>query len=284
MRFDPSPEPLFWLLRRLPERWVRWLARGIGILLYAILGSRRRLIFSNLTLAFPDMPKEEQKRIAKASWSNLVLSCCELIRFPTHLESLLEDFSHEGVENLQRAYDKGKGVLFYGLHMGNWELAGAFTACRFNVSAIVRPMNQSRLEAAIHRIREGTGVNVFVRKNALRGVLAGLRRGDAVAFMLDQHAGKNGVTVTFFGHPISAFSSVAHLALKTGAPVVFAYPYRREDGGVHFTIEEETPLVDTGDAEKDVVTNTQNYTTALENAIRAHPDSWMWMHRRWRDS
>ena len=282
MRFDPSPEPLFWLIRALPDWAVRWLARAIGSMLYTLLGSRRRLMFENLNRAFPEMSGKEKKRIAKASWTNLVLTACEFVRFPTHLKSMLGNFSCEGLENLQAAYDKGKGVLLYGPHMGNWELSAAFMASHFTFSAIGRPLKQSKIDGAVKQLRESVGITLYDRKNALRGILSALRRGDVTAFLFDQHAGKNGVEVLFFGHPVSAFSSVAHLARKTGAPAALAYPYRREDGGVHLVMCKESPLTDTGDVERDAITNTQNYISAMEDAIRAHPESWMWMHRRWR--
>ena len=282
MRFNPPPGPLFALLRAIPQRLLQPFAKGVGTLLFWVLASRRRIMLDNLAHAYPDWPESEHRRIAKASWANLVQTACELIRFPTHLERMFAENDFEVIENFRVALAKGKGVLAIVPHMGNWELGAAHGAQHLEFCAITRPVSQSKLAEAIEDIREAAGVKVYKRKNALKGILGALRRGSIVAVMLDQHAGKNGVKVSFFGRPVSTFSSVAYLALKTGVPVIPGYSYRREDGSTYCTVGKEFPLIDTGNLEADIVTNTQNYTTAIEEIIRPHPESWMWMHRRWR--
>lgn len=238
----------------------------------------------NLSRAYPQLTVAERTRIAKRSWANLILTCCELVRFPTHLPEMLEAMPFTGFENVQAALAQGKGVLIITAHSGNWEMAGAWLAQRHPTTVVARPMNQSSFAADVNACRESGGMKVLARKNALKGVLSALRRNEIVAVMFDQHAGKNGVEVAFFNRPVSAFSSVAYLALKTGAPVVPGLSYRDADDRLRVIVTPEIPLVVTGDETADLVTNTQHYISALEEMIRVAPETWMWMHRRWRKS
>jgi KDO2-lipid IV(A) lauroyltransferase len=72
------------------------------------------------------------------------------------------------------------------------------------------------------------------------------------------------------------------LALRTGAAVVPTYIYLDENGMQNMHILPEIPLVITGDEEKDLIVNTQNFTNFTEQIVREHPEQWVWMHERWK--
>jgi KDO2-lipid IV(A) lauroyltransferase len=73
------------------------------------------------------------------------------------------------------------------------------------------------------------------------------------------------------------------VALRTGAAVLpgfLMWEPAEKKYVLHFL--SELPLADTGDAEHDAITNTQTFTTALEDVIRQYPEQWLWVHRRWK--
>ena len=67
----------------------------------------------------------------------------------------------------------------------------------------------------------------------------------------------------------------------TGVPVIM-YFFVRENGKYRFEVLPELPVVNTGDVEKDILVNTQNFNKALEGIIRRYPDQWFWIHNRWK--
>jgi KDO2-lipid IV(A) lauroyltransferase len=112
--------------------------------------------------------------------------------------------------------------------------------------------------------------------------MAALARGGCVGILLDQDAGRDGVFVPYFGHPASTSRSLAVLALKTGAPVVPAFIQRLADGGHRVTLEAMVPLARTGDRSHDVAAATAAFTAVIERHVRARPEQWFWVHRRWK--
>lgn len=270
-------------LQILPEEFARGLACLVGWFLSEILRSRRRIIEQNLQIAFGDrLTHEEVVHIRQQSWINLILTGMEMLRFPRHKERYLDMLSVVGFDEIATSLSAGHGVIFVSAHMGNWEIAASYLAQQAPFAVIARPLNQKGAGQILDEIRREMGVTVFPRKSALRSVLAFLRRGGMVAFMLDQHASKHSVVVPFFDRPAKTFSSAAALALRTGAAVHLGYVRRKIDRSLCFEISPAFPHPDSGDFDRDVWEATAEYTRAIEDAIRSHPESWLWMHRRWR--
>ena len=114
-------------------------------------------------------------------------------------------------------------------------------------------------------------------------VIRRLRRGEAVAILMDQNVGwRKGVFVDFFGHRACTNKGMALLALETGAAVVPTFGWRKQDDSHSVQLSPAVPLIDTGDREKDILANTARYTKIIEEAVRAHPSQWFWLHKRWK--
>src|SRR5690606_5007859 len=111
--------------------------------------------------------------------------------------------------------------------------------------------------------------------------LQALRAGRSVAFAADQHAGRSGLWVPFFGRPASTYRGPATLALRTGAAMFLSLPLRMPDGPDEITLE-PIPVPPTGEMDADVLRLTRTFTSRLEAAVRANPEQYVWQHRRWR--
>jgi len=119
---------------------------------------------------------------------------------------------------------------------------------------------------------------------AVSGVSFELRRGETVGVLMDTNmTPPQGVFVDFFGRKACTASGVARVAKRTGAAVVPAFAIWDDAlGKYRLHLEAAIPTVCTGDDEADAIANTQNYTAAIERIIRAHPEQWLWVHRRWK--
>jgi KDO2-lipid IV(A) lauroyltransferase len=133
-------------------------------------------------------------------------------------------------------------------------------------------------------MRTRTGNSVIYRQGAIRRVLRQLQAGEGVGILIDQHIqNRDAIYVQFFDRPAATTSAVAALALRTGAPVVplFALPL----GGGRYRMVYEHPIEPPAPGAAHAVQEfTQRCTDVLEMYVRRHPELWLWMHRRWRQS
>jgi len=240
---------------------------------------------ANLERAFgAALDREARATVARASFRHLgmmAVECCRLFVGPPG--SMLSRIRMVGLENLEAARALGRGAFYLTAHFGNWELLAASRALTgAPLSVVVRPLDNPFLETWLARGRERAQLNLIPKRSAVRGVRAALARGDCVGILLDQNAGRQGVFVPFFGHAASTSRSLAVLALKTGAPVVPAFIHRLADGDHEVFLEPAIPVVRTGDREHDIAASTARFTEVIERHVRAHPEQWFWVHRRWK--
>lgn len=258
---------------------------ALGGVAYRVLVGRRRVALGNLTLAFgSELDARGRRALAQANFRHLgvtAVECCRL--FFGAPGELLARVRMEGAEHVRAAMAAGRGVLYLTAHFGNWELlAAAHALAGFPASVVIRPLDNPFLEAHLLRGRTRSRVGLIPKREAVRGVRAALARGECVGILLDQDAGREGVFVPFFGQPAATSRSLAVLALKTRAPVVPAFIRRLPNGDHHITLGPVIPLVSTGQREPDVEAATTRFTEAIERHVRAHPEQWFWVHRRWK--
>lgn len=197
---------------------------------------------------------------------------------------MLGQLTVEGVDHLHGVMRRYGRALVLSAHLGNWELlAAAHRVAGYPLAVVVRPLDVPWLNALAVRFRQKAGVELIAKRGALRPVLRALEAGRLVAVLLDQNASRSdGLFVPFFGRLASTSRSLAVLSLRTGTPIVPIF-IRREAGHRH-RVSIHPPLADVPDGplEARVAAVTARCAEAIEAAIRAMPDQWLWMHNRWR--
>ena len=185
----------------------------------------------------------------------------------------------EGGEHFEAALRAGRGVLFATAHLGNWELsafAHALLAAPMNV--VVRPLDNPYIDALVERRRALSGNRPIGKKDFARAILKALAANEAVGILIDQNASPaDGVFIDFFGVKACAGTGFAKFAAHSGAAVIPGFALWSEQEG-RYVLRFDAPLGMTGDLARD----TQALQSKLEEAIRAHPDLWLWIHRRWK--
>ncbi|MBF0467373.1 MAG: lysophospholipid acyltransferase family protein [Desulfamplus sp.] len=226
----------------------------------------------------------DQQMLAKNIFKNIAGMLFELgWGYLLKREEIPRYFTIKGVENIEKAHARGKGVLVIICHMGNWELlAAAVATTGYKTSILYRKFDFAPLERLILEMRQKYGTVLIPLRGASLQIEQRLSAGEVVGTLMDQNVDwYKGVFVEFFGRPACTNSGVASLVLRTRTAVVPAYIVREGFKHVmHF--EPEIPLVSTGDRIKDIEINTQNYTSAIESIIRCYPDQWFWVHNRWK--
>ena len=112
-----------------------------------------------------------------------------------------------------------------------------------------------------------------------------LKKQGTVGFVLDQYAGPPvGTRVPVFGIPVGTPSVVAALVKRTGARVLPVVSFREPSGRHRVQIRPaiEWKSEPNQDAQYELGLNTAYYASILEKDIYAHPEQWLWTHRRFK--
>lgn len=277
---------MFALLSHMPEKWIVIAGNLIGRIWFKMDKRHRKVILSNLELAFGDIQSDSENReLAIKVFQNIAQMPFEIARsMRLNEKNYLEHFRISGLHNLQAALQKGKGVLLLTAHFGNWELLpSVIQLAGYPLNIIYRPLSFKPMDKYLYEYRERFGVKLIPKKKSMRQILQSLDRKEAVGIVLDQDSGMTaGVFTDFFGRKASTSKGLALVALKTGAPVVPGF-ISRVNHQYYVEIGTEIPLIKTGNKEQDVAINTQRYNQTIEATVRKNPNQWFWVHNRWKN-
>lgn len=273
------------ILAHLPLRFARCLGRWIGAVFFHLTRRYRDRSLANLDAAYGGaLDALARKKMAAASLKNLGESIAELAHLRAGRgEAILASVRFDNPAVIERAYAAGKGLIYLTAHLGNWELMALAASRRFHPTGVVaRRFDNPRLDRMVDTLRSLYGNRVIDKRDALRETLSVLKKGGAIGILLDQNVAMDeGVFVDFFGKPACTNKGPAVIAARTGAAVIPVFIHREGEGHVT-SIGEPVRLADTGSAEDDVRANTAAFTKAIEEAVRLHPEEWLWGHDRWR--
>jgi len=263
-----------------------------GRLVYNVLPYRRRVIFNNIHQVYGErLTDAQKKRLALAFYSHLMTVFKETIQLRFMSEhALREQVEVRGHERLLAVAAQGSGVLILTGHFGSFEVAPIggilnFKQFQGRFHFIRRTLVFKSLEKMLFRRYYQAGLNVIPKKNALQKVTDALKDQDAVVFVLDQHASlvnRDGIAAEFFGKKAGTYRSLASCARYTGVPVVPAANYRLPNGRHVLEFYEPIAWQECATTQESLYMNTCAYNRALEQIILAHPEQWMWLHKRWK--
>jgi len=263
----------------------REIFKAISLLFYHLSSKHRLITLHNLKCAYPEKNMKGLGKIARGAFRNLGTVVAEFFEIPSltreNIDALVEC---KGFENYTRAMSKNRGVLFFTAHLGNWELmAISFALLGQPATFIYRPLDNPVLENLVTYVRACKGNKPLPKERATKQIFRRIKKNEVVGTLLDQNmAWQEGVFVDFFGRPACTTDGLASLALYTGAPVIPSFMVRMETGKYRFIIGEEVTIINTGNPERDILTNTQNFTKIIEGFVRKYPDQWLWVHQRWK--
>jgi KDO2-lipid IV(A) lauroyltransferase len=245
---------------------------------------------ANLHNSFPDLKPEECDRIARRSVEHLfmlvveVLFTSRLIHIETWRKYIRLGNIQETLKLMTGGNNGYRGLIMLTGHYGNWEITGyTLATLGFETVSVARPLNNPYLNDWLLGFRQRRGQRVINKKGASTEIADLLESGGVVAFVADQNAGPKGVFVDFFGRKASTYKSIGLLAMQFQVPVIVGFA-RRVEPGFQFVIDTQDIIYpEQWKNENDPLRYiTQRYTKAIEDFVRAAPEQYWWMHRRWK--
>lgn len=283
------------VVRSLPVRESVALAKGLAFVVHFCLPrklTRYHVAADNLRTAFgEELSEKEIEQTIYRMWVHLFRMVVEIIQLPRklHRGNIFDVMEFDYPPELITALCSGRPVILLSGHYGNWEIAvSVFGLFGFPMGVVARELDNPFLNQWFEKFRQLTGHRAMAKKGGYDDMIATIERRGHLALLGDQDAGKRGLFVDFFGKPASTFKSIALLALEYRAYICVGYARRLPDQfecnqWVKFELGCEQLIDSTQCVSKDPVGElTQQFTTALENAVRKSPEQYFWVHRRWK--
>ena len=270
----------------LPRGVARLIGAGIGSLAFSLLGRLRRVGLRNLELAYPESTAEQRMATLRLVYRNLGWLLAEFCLMSGYTREQASEFiEYDGLDHYLAARERGKGVLVLTGHLGAWELSSFYhSLVGFPMGLVIRRLDNPLVDEFVNRIRCLHGNRVIHKDDFARGLISAMRAGETVGILMDTNmTPPQGSFVPFFGVQACTASGMARVALKTDAAVLpgfLLWDQARRKYVLRFGPQIE--LVRTGDLAADVLANTAEFAAVTERYIRANPEQWLWMHRRWK--
>lgn len=273
---------LAWLVGLLPWHALGWIGTLFGWVAGSVLRIRRQHVESAMLAAGIAAPA----RNARAMYRSLGISAGEFLWLASRGAEAL---AHVQIDPGSRvawigALSRGRGVVLAASHTGNWDLGACAVAQEIHLLVITKHLTARSLDAFWQSTRASHGVSLAPASGAVGRAREVLRAGGAVAMMMDQVPGSkdHALCGTFLGASAWLARGPAVVAARNAAPLVVTACRRDERGAhrLHVLAVLEPPFKATRAWVDDA---TRAASRALDEFVRAHPDQWLWLHRRWKE-
>jgi KDO2-lipid IV(A) lauroyltransferase len=276
-------EWFFRLLGWLPLPVTHAIGAGAGRLLLLLPHRRVRAARKNLDLCFPELDAAARERLLRRHLAEFGKAFFETGKLWTRDRRCVARLVRRvhGKDILDRELRRGRGLILAVPHLGAWEMIGNYCSMRYPFTALYRS-GDSASATIMRKARQRFGATLVPTDNSgIRALYKAIERGEIVAILPDQLPVRQsgGVFAPFFGIPASTMVLLSRLAMKTGAPVMFAYAERLPRGrGYDMHFLPAPAAIGTGTLEESVAIVNQ----MVEKCARALPEQYQWNYRRFR--
>jgi Kdo2-lipid IVA lauroyltransferase/acyltransferase len=246
------------------------------------LGSKRNArALANLKVAFPEFNEAERQAIVSNMWDNFGRTLAEILV----LDRIAEAHSRITIANpelLSRLRFEERGIVFAGLHFGNWEVISIALAQQgINPVGVYKPIKDRDISNWLERQRSrycAAGLYPTSRGTVLR-LAKHVRAGGAIGIAAD-YRDPSGLYVPFFGRPAPSTVLPAKLAVRYNARLIVVRVDRLPRANFSVFLE-EVPILQTKYAEANIQNATAELQAVFESWIRSDPAMWRWHYKRW---
>jgi Kdo2-lipid IVA lauroyltransferase/acyltransferase len=263
----------------LPHSWLVAAGRTLGLFAYYVLPIRRSVARTNIRICFPDLNASEREALVRANYASTGIAVFELAAAwykPTRNLLPLADFA--GIEHVEAALAGGRGVILLGGHFTTLEIVGRITQARYPFGVLYRKPNNPVVAWAMTRSRLRHCPRV-IHFDDIAQVIRALRGGETVWYAPDQGKKfKYTEVAPFFGEPAVTNAATGRLASMGRATVIPFFSLRQPDGRYRITFYPPWPEP----AAAGPLAEATELNRRIEAAVRAAPDQYLWLHKRFK--
>jgi KDO2-lipid IV(A) lauroyltransferase len=276
--------PFIYLVALLPFRLLYLLSDAVFVVIYYLVGYRKKVVAQNLANAFPAMTPQDRDALRRKYYRYF----CDLFleTFKTLTVSRRSMLRHchltPGAKQLfdALAAENKSSIIVMG-HYGNWEWGGnAFSLeCRQPLYVIYRPLSSRGFDRLMYTMRSRFGTRLIAMKDAYRDMAANRGEVNTTAFIADQTpAPEQAFWTTFLNQDTPVFRGTEKIAVRMNVPVVYVGIHRERRG--YYSLDAEVLCREPATTAAGEIS--EMHTRRLEQDILQRPEFWLWSHRRWK--
>ena len=272
---------LFGVFKIVGIKFSRIISENIMVVLGPIFRSKK-IIFKNLSIAFPNFNENEKKQILKGMWINYGRIFAEYMFIKNFRQGSIGE-RNINIENqyiLENVKKDSKPVIFISGHFNNFELmAMQIEKLGIDLAAVYRPLNNKFLNPLMESIRKKYICKKQIKKgiSGTKELLLNFKKGTSIALMIDQRVSE-GIKVDLFSKKALTTTIPAQFIKKFEAKII---PVHIERINIEkFNITFQDPIKFSKDSSIESITSKLN--NLLEEMIKKNPSQWIWSHNRWK--
>ena len=275
-----------WLITWLPLRVLYLFSDFAYLLIYYLVGYRKKIVRNNLRNSFPNKTDKEIRKIEKKFYRFFCDTFIEALK-KIHIsdDEMKRRFVYENSHLVLEHLDNGKTVILMTAHYGNWEWFSSFSLHvdrKYSVTQIYQTIKNKNFNEFMLKLRSKFATVNVERSQALRSIIKMKNEGIATIFgiLSDQSPRKSSIHyyTHFLNQDTPVITGAETFAKKTNFPVVFGKVSRPKRGYYHM---EFIPItLDPSQTTDFEITET--YMRLLEKEIEEAPEYWLWTHKRWK--
>lgn len=276
--------PFLWLISKLPFRLLYLFSDGVYLILYRLIGYRKKVVRHNLRIAFPDKSDQALKTIEKRFYHHLCDSFLEMIKsISLTQEQLKKRYTFTNVELMQEFEKQGRLVFLEMGHYASYEWSFALQLYLKNSGhAIYKKIRNPYFDKMAQKIRGKWNTHLVPNKRS-RMLVAKMVKANEVTvfgFAADQtpRLPKAHYWPTFLGHEIPFFTGVEQMAKAYDVPVIHLAVKKIKRGYYQGTFH----LLSDNPRSVPDFELTNAFAKALEKQILQNPAYYLWTHKRFK--
>ena len=275
------------LVLAFPWRLTLKVGAVLGWLFYCLVPKEVRKARKSISIAFPEISDKARGKLIPKVFMATGKNALEFLKLTSMSTAQIAKLVEEviGWENIEKALAKGKGVLCFTAHLGNWEIIPIMTAYKKQSTAVIaQKLYDTRLDDFINNFRKKHKIKVIQRGKFIREIMRCLKKNMLLGILNDQATSVDSRWIPFFGNLAKTPIGTLRLARRTGAAVVPIFINRKASGKHRLVIEKAVEIPKTISEEEDLLKGANLCNQIIERYIREFPEQWVWFHERWKDS
>ncbi|MGV8947648.1 MAG: lysophospholipid acyltransferase family protein [Lutibacter sp.] len=276
--------PVIWMISMLPFRILYGISDGIYLLVYYLIGYRKKVVFDNLKLVFPEKSDKEIIELSKKFYRHFVDVFVEMIKsFTVSKEEVYKRYKYPNLEFFDELYKDGKSVILTGPHYANWEwIMSLDSFVKYKGYAAFTRVQNPYLNNKILKSRAKFGTNLILTSKLIAEIKHNHNQHIQAMYGLlsDQspQLSKTFYWSEFLGVKVPIHTGAEMLAKRFKMNMVYIETKKIKRGYYETTFH----LI-TNEAEKfPDYQLTDIFIEKVENQIRTQPEYYFWTHRRFK--